>query len=73
MSLIELISAGAALLILGGTALAVLRLVVETEQDLADIDAEVAARTTEGPVRVHPADDLTAIASAVTDHAGRAL
>ena len=64
-----------AALTLAAVAYAVVLLVLDTEKGLAELDAEVAARTTTGPVRVHPAptDDHMAIAAAVTDAKGRAL
>ena len=68
-----ILAAVAAVLILGAVAAAVLWLVLGTEQVVDELDAEQAARTTTGPVRVHPADDLMDVANAFTDHRGRAL
>ena len=71
--MIALLTAIAAGLVLAAVALTVLWTVLGVEQDITELDAEVASRSTEGPTRVHPADDLTAIASAVTDSRGSAL
>lgn len=53
----------AALLILGAVALFVVWTVLGAEREAAELAAELG----------HPADDLTRIADAVTDHQGRAL
>lgn len=63
----------AAGLVLAAVALTILWTVLGVEQDITEVDAEVAARTTSGPARVFPADDLTRLSAAVTDARGRAL
>lgn len=70
-----ILAAVAGVLVLGAVAAAVLWLVLGTERVVDELDAEQAARSTEGPYRVHPApdDDLMDVAEAFTDHTGRAL